>query len=169
LLSIITVHMTRGLLNYITSSQVLDAEDWHKINRCFAFLIQSLSTIIVTSLPALLPNPLSPDPVGLCKHLEQACSAAVGAQQPALIQELFRTTVQDGQNPLEVISCLQSAHSQLVVGGESISNSLLAYAMTLALPNSWTTQKQALWMEQPLSSETLGFCNPRRMAKETNG
>lgn len=154
-LSISTVLMARGLLNYITSSQVLDAEDRHKINRCFAFLIQSLSTIIVASLPALLRNPLSPDPAGLWKHLKRAYSAAVGARQAALVQELFRTTVQDGQNPLEVISRFQSAHSQLVVGGESISDSLLAYAMTLALPDSWTTQKQALWMEQHLSSEKV--------------
>jgi hypothetical protein len=27
--------------------------------------------------------------------------------------------------------------------------------MTLALPDSWTTQKQALWMEQHLSSEKV--------------
>ena len=106
-LSISTVLMACGLLNYITSSQVLDAEDRHKINRCFAFLIQSLSTIIVASLPALLRNPLSPDPAGLWKHLKRAYSAAVGARQAALVQELFRTTVQDGQNPLEVISRLQ--------------------------------------------------------------
>jgi hypothetical protein len=78
-LSISTVLMARGLLNYITSSQILDAEDQHKINRCFAFLIQSLSTIIVASLPALLRNPLSPDPAGLWKHLKRAYSAAVGA------------------------------------------------------------------------------------------
>lgn len=154
-LSISTVLMARGLLDFISSSQVLDSEDRHKINRCFAYLIQSLSSIIVASLPALLRNPLSPDPAALWKHLKRAYSAAVGARQAALVQELFRTTVQDGQNPLEVISRLQSAHSQLVTGGESISDSLLAYAMTLALPESWTAQKQALWMEQHLSSEKV--------------
>jgi len=77
------------------------------------------------------------------------------ARRAALVQELFRTTVPDVQNPLEVISRLQSVHSQLVTGGESISDSLLAYAMMLALPDSWTTQKQALWMEQHLSSEKV--------------
>ena len=38
---------------------------------------------------------------------------------------------------------------------ETISDSLLAYAMTLALPESWTTQKQALWMETKLPSEKV--------------
>jgi hypothetical protein len=68
--------MSRGLLDFIISSEVLDAEDRHKINRCFAFLIRSLSTIIVASLPALLRNSMSLDPAGLCKHLTRAYSAA---------------------------------------------------------------------------------------------
>jgi len=80
--------MARGLLKYITSSQILDAGDQHNINRCFPFLVQSLSTCIVTSLPALLCKPLSPDPAELWKQLKPAYSAAVGARQGARVQEL---------------------------------------------------------------------------------
>jgi hypothetical protein len=40
-------------------------------------------------------------------------------------------------------------------GDEKISDSVLTYAMTLALPESWSTQKQNLWMESPLTSEKV--------------
>jgi hypothetical protein len=45
----------------------------------------------------------------------------------------------------------------MVTRGESSPGSLLAYAMTLALPDSWTTQKQALWMKHHLSSEKVAY------------
>jgi hypothetical protein len=53
------------------------------------------------------------------------------------------------------LSKLQSAHAQLNSGGENLSNKMLAYAMTIALPESWSTQKQSLRLQEPLSSESV--------------
>jgi hypothetical protein len=32
---------------------------------------------------------------------------------------------------------------------------MLAYAMTIALPESWSTQKQSLWLQEPLKFESV--------------
>ena len=120
--------MTRTL-KHITFSQVLDAdaEDWHRINRWFGFLIQHCCLFTRFALKPTVSWP------GWNLETPQMSlySAAVGVWQAALGQELYRTTVQDGQNPLEVISCLQSAHSQLVVGRESISDSVITLLINI--------------------------------------
>jgi hypothetical protein len=72
-----------------------------------------------------------------------------------LVQELFRTTVAEGENPSDVLARLLSSHVQLASGDEKISDSVLSYAMTSALPESWSTQKQNLCMEFPLTSEKV--------------
>jgi hypothetical protein len=53
------------------------------------------------------------------------------------------------------LSKLQSAHAQLNTGGENLSDRMLAYAMTITLPESWSTQKQSLWLQEPLKSESV--------------
>ena len=161
-LSILSVLLAKDLLDFIDTEtipigtdSVTTALNKRKSGKCFAALIQSLSPTILSSLPHDCRDPLNPNAPALWDHLKTAYSSAVGSRQAALVQELFRTTVQEGQNPSEVLSRLQSAHSQLVFGGETISDSLLAYAMTLALPESWTTQKQTLWMDSNLSSQKV--------------
>jgi hypothetical protein len=71
------------------------------------------------------------------------------------VQELFCTTIPEGANPMRHLSKLQSAHSQLNSGGENLSDKMLAYAMTIALPESWSTQKESLWLQEPLQSKSV--------------
>lgn len=123
--------------------------------KCFAVIYDSLSTVVASSLPAVYADPFDLKPSQLWAHLKRSYSALVRARQAALVQELFRTTVAEGENPSDVLARLLSAHAQLASGDEKISDSVLSYAMTLALPESWSTQKQNLWMESPLTSEKV--------------
>jgi hypothetical protein len=121
--------------------------------KCFALIIQSLSPVITSSLPVNCRNPLDPKAALLWKHLEKTFSAKVGAK--TLVQELFRTTILEGEDAMPVLSKLQSAHAQLNSGGENLSDKMLGYAMTIALPESWSTQKQSLWLQEPLKPESV--------------
>lgn len=61
--------------------------------------------------------------------------------------------VQDGQNPLEVISCLQSAQSQLVTGHSQFPACLRQDPCFAQLPG------QLLWIDQHLSSGKVASAN----------
>ena len=68
-------------------------------------------------LPANVRNPLDPKAALLWDHLEKTFSAKVGARQATLVQELFRTAIPEGEDPMPHLSKLQSAHAQLNSGG----------------------------------------------------
>jgi hypothetical protein len=153
-LSILSVLLSKDILEFITN-KAPDAKEKSKAGKCFALIIQSLSPVITSSLPANCRNPLDPKAALLWEHLEKTFSAKVGARQAILVQELFRTTIPEGEDPTPHLSKLQSAHAQLNTGGENLSDKMLAYAMTIALPESWSTQKQSLWLQEPLKSESV--------------
>lgn len=50
---------------------------------------------------------------------------------------------------------IRSAHAQINSSGENLSDRMLAYAMTLALPESFVTIKQTLWLQEPLTSSAV--------------
>lgn len=52
---------------------------------------------------------------------------------------------------------IRSAHAQINSSGENLSDGMLVYAhaMTLALPESFTTIKQTLWLQEPLTSSAV--------------
>jgi hypothetical protein len=155
-LSISSVLLSKDILDFIgLSKATIDAADKRKAGKCFALIIQSLSPVITSSLPADCRNPLDPKAALLWAHLESTFSAQVGARQATLVQELFRTAIPEGEDPMPHLSKLQSAHAQLNSGGENLSDKMLAYAMTIALPESWSTQKQSLWLQEPLKSESV--------------
>jgi hypothetical protein len=144
-LSISSVLLSKDLLDYIDAIKDTNvAKDKRNAGKCFALIIQSLSPVITSSLPTYCRNPLDPKAALLWAHLERTFSAQVGAHQATLVQELFRTTIPEGEDPMAHLSKLQSAHAQLNSGGENLSDKMLAYAMTIALPESWSTQKQSL-------------------------
>jgi hypothetical protein len=138
--------LAKDLLHHVSvdPTSLSAARDKVKHGKCFAILYQSLAPVVAAAIPAAFSNIFSPNASGLWEHLKRNYSAVVGNRQAALIQQLFRTSVRESENPLEVLSKLQSAHSQLVAGGEPISDSILAFAMTLALPDSFSAQKQSL-------------------------
>jgi uncharacterized protein (DUF1697 family) len=153
-LSILSVLLSKDILEFITN-KAPEAKDKSKAGKCFALIIQSLSPVITSSLPANVRNWLDPKAALLWEHLEKLFSAKVGARQAILVQELFRRTISEGEDPMPHLSKLQSAHAQLNTGRENLSDKMLTYAMTIALPESWSTQKQSLWLQEPLKSESV--------------
>jgi len=155
-LSILSVLLSKDILDFVkTTKATTEAKDKRDAGKCFALIIQSLSPVITSSLPANVRNPLDPKAALLWDHLEKTFSAKVGARQATLVHELFRTAIPEGEDPMPHLSKLQSAHAQLNTGGENLSDRMLAYAMTIALPESWSTQKQSLWLQEPLKSESV--------------
>jgi hypothetical protein len=155
-LSVLSVLLSKDLLDFISVSKATtDVADKRKAGKCFALIIQSLSPVITLSLPADCQDPLDPKAALLWVRLRRTFWAQVGARQATLVQELFRTTIPEGKDSMVHLSKLQSAHSQLNSGGENLSDKMLAYAMTIALPESWSTQKQSLWLHKPLKSKSV--------------
>jgi hypothetical protein len=115
-----------------------DSKDKRKAGKCFALIIQSLSPVITSCLPGVCRNPLDPKSTLLWTHLEKTFSAEVGARQAILLQELFEN--HPGRRGSD--AALIQAHSQLKSSGENISDKMLAYAMTIALPESGMLSSQ---------------------------
>ncbi len=71
---------------------------------------------------------------------------------------MFARFFEEGDDPMPHLSRIRSAHAQINASGEeNLSDRMLAYAMTLALPESYTTVKQNLWLRSPLTSvEVVG-------------
>jgi hypothetical protein len=94
-------------------------------------------------------DPLKPQPLALWVHPKTTFSAQVGAKQATLVRELFCATMPEGENPMPHVYELKFAHPQLK---ENLSEKMLAYAMNITPPESWSTQKQLLWLQERLSS-----------------
>jgi transposase InsO family protein len=153
-LSISSVLLSKDLLDFIYAPPT-DAKDKRKAGKCFDLIIQSLSPVITSPFPAECRNPLDPKATLLWTHLERTFSANVGARQAILVQDLFLTSIPEGEDPMPHLSKLPLAHAQLNSGGENLSDKMLAYAMTIALPESWSTQKQSLWLQESLNPESV--------------
>jgi len=50
---------------------------------------------------------------------------------------------------------IRSAHAQINGGGENLSDKMLAFAMTMALPESFATLKQTMWLREPITSAAV--------------
>ncbi|GFZ49601.1 hypothetical protein JCM24511_07002 [Saitozyma sp. JCM 24511] len=84
-LSISSVLLSKDILDYINLSKATtDAADKRKAGKCFALIIQSLSPVITSSLPADCHDPLDPKAALLWTHLRRTFSAQVGARQATL-------------------------------------------------------------------------------------
>jgi hypothetical protein len=98
-LSISSVLLSKDLLDFISMSKpTTDVADKRKAGKRFTLTIQSLSPVITSSLPADCRNPLDPKAALLWAHFRHAFSAQVGARQATLVQELFRTTIPEGED-----------------------------------------------------------------------
>jgi hypothetical protein len=65
-LSILSVLLSKNVLHFVkTSRTTSDVEDKRDTGKCFGLLIQSLSPVIKSSLPANCRNPLAPMPAKL--------------------------------------------------------------------------------------------------------
>jgi hypothetical protein len=64
-----------------------------------------------------------------------------------LVQALCKSTIPDDKDPAPHIAAMTSTHKQLVDGGETVSDSLLALVLACSLPASFEQQKLALWTQ----------------------
>ncbi|GFZ42893.1 hypothetical protein JCM24511_00611 [Saitozyma sp. JCM 24511] len=71
-------------LSIFASKATTDPADKRKAGKCFALIIQSLSPVITSSLPADCSDPLDPKAALLWAHLRRTFSVQVGARQATL-------------------------------------------------------------------------------------
>ena len=120
--------------------------------KAFALIIKSLSSTVQSNLSAKARDAFNADPKYLWDELKTQYSAVNGARQAVLLQNMWTVPIGESEDPLPHLARIRSAHAQINSGGENLSDRMLAYAMTLALPESFNTIKQSLWMNDPLSS-----------------
>nr|XP_019043987.1 hypothetical protein I302_07267 [Kwoniella bestiolae CBS 10118]OCF22917.1 hypothetical protein I302_07267 [Kwoniella bestiolae CBS 10118] len=108
----------------------------HKTPRSCATILQLLSLTVLTGLSSASLDLNNPNPKGLWDEIEKAYSATVGARRAQLIQEMWNNPAAEGDNCVKKVSEIKSAHTQIKVGGDWKKDTMLAYAMTFALPNS---------------------------------
>jgi len=113
------------------------------------FTIRSLGDIVTSSLPSQLRDPFNPSPVALWKHLESTYSAQNGARTAALLQEVWGKVIPEGEDPAGHIGRINSCYAE-ILQGKTDHDTMLAFAMFQALPESFATIKQALWLRTPL-------------------
>jgi len=123
--------------------------------KAFAIIIQSLSNVIQSSLSPAARNIKLPDAHLLWEELKRKYSASVGSRQAALLHDIWTTRIGEQDDPAPTLSKIQSAHAQLNNGGENLSDRMLAFAMTMALPESYSTLQQTMWMQEHLDSSTV--------------
>ena len=74
-LSILFVLLSKDILDFVkTTKATTEAKDKRDAGKCFALIIQSLSPVITSSLPANVRNPLDPKAALLWDHLEKTFS-----------------------------------------------------------------------------------------------
>jgi hypothetical protein len=92
-LSISSVLLSKDILDFIgLSKATIDAADKRKAGKCFALIIQSLSPVITSSLPADCPDPLYP-------KLPKGCSP-LGASPAHILSPSWRKASDSGAGTL---------------------------------------------------------------------
>ena len=145
----------------VSAPPVLPTSDGYaeKVKECrkaFAIIIQSLSPTVTASLSAKARSITEPNPKLLWEELKSHYSASVGAHQAHLLQQMWTIPISEGDDPSKRVAEIQSAHAQInASGAENLSDRMLAYAMTLALPKSFETLKETLWLREDVTSAAV--------------
>ena len=160
-LSISSTLIAKDFLDYTTVS-VAPSDNKTKRNyqKAFALIIQSLSPVIQASLSHSARNFLTPNVQLLWEELRTQYSASTGARKAALLQEMWTTPIQESEDPMPRLASIRSAHAQINASSglvssdnsSTLSDEMLAFAMTMALPASYSTLQQTLWLRAPLTS-----------------
>jgi hypothetical protein len=130
--------------------------------------LKSLSNIVTASLPSDIKDPFSPTPVALWKHLEATYSAQNGARTAALLQEVWGKVIPEGENPASHIGRINSCYAE-IIQGKIDHDTMLAFAMIQALPESFATIKQALWLRTPLKSADVAAAVQAEWSRRSSG
>jgi hypothetical protein len=171
-LSIANHLLGKDLLKYVSAPVDLqskaDAKEVKNAGKAFLALLKSLSNIVTASLPSDLKDPFSPTPVALWKHLEATYSAQNGARTAALLQEVWGKVIPEGENPASHIGRINSCYAE-ILQGKIDHDTMLAFAMIQALPKSFATIKQALWLRTPLKSADVAAAVQAEWSRRSSG
>jgi hypothetical protein len=126
------------------------------------------SNIVTASLPSDIKDPFSPTPVALWKHLEATYSAQNGARTAALLQEVWGKVIPEGENPASHIGRIDSCYAE-ILQGKIDHNTMLAFAMIQALPESFAAIKQASWLRTPLKSADVAAAVQAEWSRRSSG
>ena len=123
--------------------------------KAWSIIIQSLSTVVQASLSSAARSITSPNAKLLWEELKLTYSASVGPRQAALLHDMWTTPINKAEDPTPHMARIRSAHAQINGGGENLSDKMLAFAMTMALPESFATLKQTMWLREPITSAAV--------------
>ena len=161
-LSVATSLTAKDLLEYITmdppsktASTAAERTQLKQAGQSFAIIVQSLSQVVQSSLSSQARSFTPPNPKLLWDELKSQYSVIVGARKAALLYDMWRTPVLEGEDPAPHMERIRATHSQLNGGGDQLSDQMLAFAMAMALPESFTTLKQSFWLHEPLKSASV--------------
>ncbi len=101
-LSIGSTLLGKGLLDCLSSDIPLfqSAKERLRFGKAFALLIQSLSAVVQQSLSTAARSITSPNPKLVWEEVKAQYSAAVGSRQAALMQDMWRRQIEEGDDPL---------------------------------------------------------------------
>ena len=87
---------------------------------------------------------LNPNPRQLYNELVIQYSAMSGSQKAALLQDMWTIKANKAKDPKPNMAKIRSSHAQISAGGMALSDKMLAYAMTMALPESFVLSFRAV-------------------------
>jgi hypothetical protein len=162
-LSIGSTLLGKGLLDItnedpppVTASLTANQKNLVKSHgKAWSIIIQSLSSVVQASLSSSARSITTPNAKLLWDELKSTYSASVGSRQAALLHDMWTTPINEGEDPTPHMARIRSAHAQINGGGENLSDKMLAFAMTMALPESFATLKQTMWLREPITSAAV--------------
>jgi hypothetical protein len=86
------------------------------------------------------------------EHLALAYSVRSAARIAELLQVIFRTELSEGEDPNPHLARICGAFGDFVGTGEVLSDSILAFAILMSLPESYVTLLQSFYLAKTQSS-----------------
>lgn len=134
-----------------------EARAWKKADRkAFGYINQSLDEIVFRSLPNELSTFSSKldesQSKRLFDHLATTYSVGSAARKAELLQVIFRTELAEGEDPNPHLARIRGAFGDFVGTGETLSDSILAFAILMSLPESYVTLVQSFYLADTKSS-----------------
>lgn len=96
----------------------------------------------------------------LLSHLDEQYSAVKDSRQAELYRIIWRTEIEEDEDPAPVIGSMRQAFNDLAASKVRVDDSQLAYAILLALPPSFAAIAQAFYLEDtPQSLSVISAIN----------
>jgi hypothetical protein len=137
-----------------SSAEAAELWAWKKSDRkAFGYLIDK---IVYWSLPnefsTYTPKGANSQSKLLWGHLAKTYSVGSAARKAELLQMIFRTELMEGEDPNPHCAKIRGAFGDSVGKGKMLLESILAYAILMSLPESYTTLVQTYYLANTSSS-----------------